>query len=151
MMGYKSQLATPTAIGRRRQTETEYPTNRHRMLYSSSFCINDATGCYRVQSKQNVDCEEVCRLHWEFFAIRFVGTTLMCRNSSFPSPPNNQQPAGIPRPSDKLSQLISPTVGSPKREPLQSSSSLVSALRFLVVLCWLVVAASMVIHFSSKV
>jgi len=57
MMEYQSQPATPTAIGRRRQTETEYPTNRHRMLYNSSFCINDATGCYKVQSKQNVHFE----------------------------------------------------------------------------------------------
>ena len=56
-MGYKSQPATPTAIGRRSQTETEHPTKRHRMLYSFSFCINDATGCYRVQSKQNVHFE----------------------------------------------------------------------------------------------
>ena len=57
MLGYKSQPATPTAIGRRKQAKTEYSTNTHRMLYSSSFCINDATECYKVQSKQNLHFE----------------------------------------------------------------------------------------------
>jgi hypothetical protein len=44
-------------IGRRIQTKGECVTNTHRMLYNSSFSINDAKGCHKEQRMKHVDYE----------------------------------------------------------------------------------------------